>query len=254
MTKYTATILLAGCGFLALPVALARAEHHADVWVGRSAAGQLNISPVGFVPEDHFAYLLPSSGLLNGWVDNDPGFDGLADPDPPNDIFPLEPGTEVWLELIAVDPAFRLIDAATAEIIDLPGEATELGGHTLHVHNFWHINSDDPAFDPQQCIWHASFFLRDEGSTSYASSEALDFAFTNVPPEDWDGDFDDDSDVDLTDHEALNECLFGPDQVPAPDDPAITTCPIECLNGFDFDDDRDVDLEDYAEMQRVFTG
>ena len=191
--------------------------------------------------------------FLNGWGDNDPGFDRIVDPEPEADVYPLETGVEVWLELVSADPAVRLIDSGF-QIIDDPGESTLLGGANLHVHNNWHINSDDPAFDPQQCVWQMTFVLVDEGSTGYETSEPLKFSFTNVPLEQWAGDFDDNGSVDRDDHVALYECLSGPGEIPAPDDPAVTTCEVECLNGFDFDEDRDVDLRDFAELQLAFTG
>ncbi|MFH1416712.1 MAG: hypothetical protein ABII12_00280 [Planctomycetota bacterium] len=160
----------------------AAAEHEHDVWIGRSGTGQLKISPSGFVPEDHGHALVPVNGpLLFGWTDNDPGFDAVSTDDLPNDIYVLQPGAEIWLELVAIDPALRLIDNGF-QVIDEPGESTLLGDETLHVHNTWHIDSTHPAYNPDQYLWHATFVLRDDGSTNYATSEPLVFSFINCTP------------------------------------------------------------------------
>jgi len=240
---------------------MVRAQHDGDVWVGRTGDGQLAISPDGFIPEISYHALAKVDGpVFWGWTDNDPGFDGITDPDPEHDLYPLEPGCEIWLEVVLVDPAFRLIDGGF-QILDEPGEATLLGGHTLHVHNTWHIDSTDHDFDPFQCVWQGAFVLLDLGSTGYATSDPIAFSFSNVPwgpasdpPVPATGDFDGDEDVDLTDHAALLACLAGPTQRPDPDDPGVTTCEVECLNAFDFDEDLDVDLLDVAEFQTVFSG
>ena len=244
-----------GVAALLFGVSLAQAQHSGDVWVGRSSAGQLKISSQGYVPEENYHTLYPVSGLLNGWTDDSPGFDHISTDDPPADLYRLQSGAQIWLEVVALDPAFRLIDSVF-QILDAPGEQTYLGDHTLHVHNTWHINSDDPAYDPDQCVWHAAFILRDTGSTQYVPSEPFTFSFTNVPVRPSgtpaDGDFDADQDVDTDDYRALAACLGGPDLIPDPDDPEVTTCEVECLNAFDFDDDRDVDLRDFAGFQLVF--
>ena len=230
----------------------AEAQHTGDVWLGRSAAGQLKYSPAGFVPEETFHWLAPVSGLLKGWADDDPGFDRITTDDPAHDVFRLQAGVAVWLEVVSLDPALRLIDASY-EILDTPGESTYLGDQTLHVHSTWHINSQDPQFDPEQCVWHGTFLLRDTGATGYASSEPLTLGFTNVPVRPAatpaSGDFDADSFVDLADYAAFAVCQGGPGVLPDPQDPAVTTCVVECLNAFDFDNDRDVDLADFATLQ-----
>ncbi len=244
-----------GCIVLVFGVPIVLAQHQGDVWVGRSADGQLKVSPQGYMPEDNYHPLPEVNGpVLWGWSDNDPGFDRIASDDPDNDVYPLEPGAEIWLEVITIDEAFRLIDGAF-NVLDEPGEETHLGDHALHVHNTWHINSTDPAYDPGKCVWRATFVLRDEGSTGYAESAPFTFnGFTNVEVRDLAGDFDDDNDVDLDDFVAFAECLDGPNSIPDPNDPAVTTCEVECLNAFDSDDDRDIDVSDFAAFQSLFGG
>jgi len=229
----------------------AQAQHVGDIVVGQSAAGQLKIHPDFFVPGDNYAYLAPVVPPLQGWGDDDPGFDHATVGDPANDIYPLQPGAQIRLMVVSCDPAFRLIDGGF-QFLDQPGEQTYLGNQNLHIHNIWNINSDDPQYDPAQCVWHFACVLFDTGSTGYATSEPLSFSFTNVPLREADGDFDQDDGVDLADADAFYECLNGPDVLPAPDDPDVADCEVECLNAFDFDEDRDIDLEDQAVFQRVY--
>jgi hypothetical protein len=228
------------------------AQHDGDVWVGRTAAGQLIVSPSSYVPAENFKDLFPVSGLLKGWTDDDPGFDRLVDAEPEADVYPLEPGVEVWIEVLWVEPAFRLIDNSL-HILDEPGEQSLLGDHTLHVHPTWHINSNDPLFDPEQCVWQGAFVLRDFGSTNYEDSEPLVFSFTNVELREADGDFEENGTVDVEDWTALAECMAGPEVLPEPDDPEITTCVVECLNAFDFDVDGDVDIVDVGVFTQLFS-
>ncbi len=230
------------------------AQHTGDAWIAVDSNGQLTIDPRSYVPADNFAYLPPVSGLLKGWSDDDPGFDHTVAPDPAMTVFPLNAGAEIWLEVVTVDPAFRAIDDGF-QVLDAPGEDTELGGANIHQHMTWHINSQDPAFDPDQCVWHATFILRDDGATGYADSDPLVYSFTNVEVRAAGvaatGDFDASGTLDAADFAALAECLAGPEILPDPADPGVTTCVVECLNAFDFDDDRDVDLADAAAFQRL---
>jgi hypothetical protein len=59
----------------------------------------------------------------------------------------------------------------------------------------------------------------------------------------WDGDADQDGDVDAADFAVLAECLAGPGNVPTPPPPMTVE---DCLAVFDFDEDGDVDLCDFA--------
>jgi hypothetical protein len=223
------------------------AQHEGDVLVGRTQASQLTRG--GFDVDENYITLSPVSGLLNGWTDNDPGFDRVLIADPEADLWPLQAGAQVVLRVVAIQPALRSIDSSFS-ILDEPGEQTVLGNQDLHVHLTWHINSQSPAFDPDQCVWEATFRLRDAGSTNYQDSPPFVMKFTNVEQIIATGDSDDDADVDGQDHANLPECLAGPDIVPQPT--TFTTCEIDCLNWFDLDDENDVDLRDIAEFQNVF--
>ncbi|MCB9850423.1 MAG: hypothetical protein H6817_06925 [Phycisphaerales bacterium] len=243
----------AACATLLLARGVALGQHQGDVWIGVNTSGQLAASSNGFLPDANYAMLLPVNGIIKGWSNDDPGFDHVL---AGTDLQPLASGAQIWLEVVAVDPAFQAIDDGF-QFLNEPGEDTLLGGSTVHEHITWHINNQDPAFDPEQCVWHATFVLRDDGSTGYATSEPFTLNFTSadvrangVPA---DGDFDNDGGIDADDLAALAACMDGggPEHVPDPYEPGVTTCEVECLNAFDFDDDRDVDLSDFAAFQRL---
>ena len=187
--------------------------------------GKLKISPSGYVPEDNYYTLTEVNGpIFWGWSDNSPGFDRITAAEPENDVYTLESGAEIWLEVVEMDMALRMIDGSF-NIIQAPEDETYLGDHTLHVHNTWNIDSTNPNYDPEYCVWMATFILKDKGSTNYAESEPFTFnAITNVALQDLSGDFDDDGDVDIDDHDAIVVCLSGPEQLPQPDDSSVTTC------------------------------
>ena len=230
------------------------AQHAGDVIIGVNSNGQLKIDSEGFVPDLNY-FTLPVGGVFfPGWADSNPGFDHLVIEEPENDLSALAPGASIELEIVIVDDAFQVVVIGNPPLfLSQPGESGFLGDHTLHEHHTFHINSDSPQFDANQCVWHATFLLRDDGSTAYSDSAPFTYRFTNIPLEEADGDFDNNAAVDLIDHDALAECLAGPNQTPAPSDPLITTCEVDCINAFDFDDDLDVDMEDYAQFMVVFT-
>jgi len=233
-----------------------RAQHNTDLWVGQSG-GQVAWSPGGLTPGSVYHPL--DRSFLHGWSDNDPGFDHASTTE--GEVSPLPGGTEIWLEVVSLDAAFFVIDGAF-ELLALPGDSTFLGGADLHEHITWFIDEQDAGFDAEQCVWEATFRLTDEGG-GLADSDPFTLLFTNVPvrgggfppaPVSASGDFDGDRDVDLDDLNAFLVCVNGPQVRPAPSDPDVSTCEVDCHNAFDFDDDMDVDLMDFAEWQMKYTG
>jgi len=220
----------------------AYAQHDLDIWVGRTSTGQLKI---GGADISQPIPLLPTSGLINGWANNDPGFDRAVTSQPGNNLLALASGAEISLQLIFADPAFRVIDNSLA-ILELSGDETFLGDHLLHTHLTWHVNADDPGFDPLQCQWNAIFILIDDGATNYRDSAEFTLMFTLSFTGQADGDFNDNGFVDLEDVGLLADCLTGP---LLPSGPA---CMSVCLGVFDFDVDRDLDLMDFARLQMDF--
>jgi hypothetical protein len=69
----------------------------------------------------------------------DPGFGPLEEAEPEEGVFPLEEGTEVSVEIIAIDAGASLfIGNAT---LDAAGESAVLGTalEALHVHGEWRL-------------------------------------------------------------------------------------------------------------------
>ncbi|MCW5775641.1 MAG: hypothetical protein KIS87_04240 [Phycisphaeraceae bacterium] len=154
----------------------AAAQHDDDFVVGVNGLGTLMVE----ADLDEAFYLPPfDSGGVVGWFGGDPGFASLEEDEPDEDFYMLAGGADVWFVLVAVDPAFKVYDPFFS--LMSPGDSFALGGHEFDVHPFWHIDSDDAAFDPFQTEWHATFRLIDMGTTGYGASEAYRVAFTNVP-------------------------------------------------------------------------
>lgn len=263
---WPAVMLMVGALGLATPHAMA--QHETDVWVG-AAGGRLVFEPYGqpnhgLRPGSLYNQLDRTDFLFHGWSANDPGFDHVVTT--LGGVTPLPLASAVWLEVVSLDPGFYALDNSF-QFLESPGDSTYLGSlhefPSLHMHITWVIDEDDPGFDPDQCVWEATFKLTDEGG-SLADSEPFTFLFSNVPVRGGefdstttppaDGDFDKNGVVDSDDTEALGVCMNGPQVRPAPADPEVTLCEVECHNAFDFDDDLDVDLRDVAEYQAHYGG
>ncbi len=214
--------LIAATLLAALPLTRsASAQHAGDIWVGVSAAGQLKHA--GLDLNAVVVVLPPSSGALVGWADNDPGFDRVTLDDPNHDLFQMSPGAMIWAEVVQLDPAFRMIDASF-NVYDAPGERMLLGNNNLHVHAIWHINSQDPVFDPLRTHWRATLKLVDTGTTGYTDSADFTVRFGNVACQG--GDVDGDTLLTLADVDAFFEVL---------DDPAGHTDVQRCAADADLD-------------------
>lgn len=182
--KHRVAVVLLGSFALALPahVALAQCGDHGDILVGRTADDTLAVAPAEF-SFDEFVVLCAVDGLLQGYTSGNPGFDAeeVVD-DPENDFFRLEPGAAIAIEAVALDPACKAWGPGLASLIDEAGESVVLGGDNLHEHLTWHVDSDDPAFDPSEVIWSATFRLIDTGSTGYAASDPFTLQFIRAAP------------------------------------------------------------------------
>lgn len=165
------TALLAGAG-----AAFAQHDHEGDFVVGVDATGQLMVEG----DFDEAAFLPPfSDGGINGWLGDDPGFTNLDEDEPDEGFFMLAAGADVYFEFVSADPAFKVYDPFFA--LMSPGESFALGGHEFDEHPFWHIDSDDAAFDPNQTVWNVQWRLLDLGTTGYGESQVYTSQFTNVP-------------------------------------------------------------------------
>lgn len=149
--------------------------HEGDIGVARTASGKLQAFNVPSLP----VTLPPVSGLLDGFSDNDPGFDVLEADQPGNDLFTLQTGAQVRLRATAIDPAFKVWRPNLSSRIDAPGEEIPLGDHLLHEHPVWHIDSEDTFYSEGQAVWEATFVLVDAGTTGYATSDPFVLRFAN---------------------------------------------------------------------------
>lgn len=99
------------------------------------------------------------------------------------------------------------------------------------------VNEGDPGF---VAPW---------GETDIDGQQRVQGGFVDMGADEtpfWDGDADQDGDVDADDFAVLVECLAGPDTQPSPPPPMTAD---DCLEVFDFDEDDDVDLRDFADFR-----
>ncbi|MCP4591869.1 MAG: hypothetical protein GY842_14125 [bacterium] len=99
------------------------------------------------------------------------------------------------------------------------------------------VNAGDPTFTPEA------------GETDIDGDARVQGGFADMGADEtpyWDGDLDQDGDVDLDDFAGLVDCLSGPEASPAPTPPVLAQ---DCLDTFDFDEDGDVDLADCGELR-----
>jgi hypothetical protein len=251
--KWTLFIAGVSCGWASYP---AFGQHAADMWVG-SSGGSVALSTSGLVPGMVYSPLIRVDTFLHGWSNNNPGFDHVVGAQ--GGAGPLSSSAQIRLEVVSLDPALYVIDNSFT-LLDSPGDRTLLGGSTLHTHLTWFVDDTDPGFGAELCVWEGRFRLVDTGS-GLAPSLPFSLYFTNAPvrggefpptPTEANGDFDMDHDVDRIDQRAFAVCFSGPQVIPQPGNPAVTTCEVDCHNAFDFDDDLDVDLLDFAEWQVHF--
>jgi len=238
-SKYM-TIVFAQAFVCAMAVT-AHAQHAGDIWIGRSAAGQLKIDTTrGFDPLN--VIILPATDPPGGWSSNNPGFDKISQSYPDQDIYTLGAGHEVWLELISIDPACYVIVPPSYVILDTPGDRTKLSsGSTLHKHLLWYIDGEDSLYDPGQCLWNMTFVLKDYGTTHYADSRPFVLHLATGPA--CRADFNCDGHVDAIDFDTFSSCYNGPTNI----------IPENCRKA-DLNDDSYVDAIDFDGFSGCYNG
>jgi hypothetical protein len=234
--------------------------HEAHMLIGHSSAGQLVVNTADGIQNNTSTVLnlIPPGGFIEGYSASIPGFSLVLNSEPEVDCYPLATGADVWLELVAIDspllvietPSYLIINEQDPPVMQIGGEAT------AHVHPLWLLDTLDPAFDSMQCVWEASFVLRDNGSTGYADSEMLTFRFSagQVPCT---ADYDCDRDVDSDDFAICEQCVTGPsiwgEMMDIP--PSCSLLPSHRGSiAADLDADNDVDLHDLAKLQLCYRG
>ncbi|HOA72219.1 MAG TPA: hypothetical protein PL151_07040 [Phycisphaerae bacterium] len=234
--------------------------HEAHMQIGRSASGQLKCNPADGVQDDTLTVLnlIPPGGPISGYSASVPGFGLVISPSVADDCYPLDPGADVWLEIIAIDAPLLMVETPSYWIINerIPPELRIGGDINAHVHPLWLLDTTDPAFNPVQCTWEIYFILKDKGSTGYHPSELMRFRFSagRVPCP---ADFDCDGDVDSDDLDLLHSCATGPavryDAVGLPAGCTLSADGFGVLPA-DLDKDWDIDQTDFAIFQRCYSG
>jgi hypothetical protein len=164
---------------VALLAILASAHAHEGVMhVGRTDTGTIAIADFDF--HDLFT-LSPASPPLTGWSGHEPIFESIEADDPGAGIFVLDTAAKVSVEVVLFSPAVKLWNHDLDHSISAPGQQLTLGALPFTEHTTWHVDADDPAFDPLATEWTATFRLIDTGSTAYAPSEAYSLHFTIIP-------------------------------------------------------------------------
>ncbi len=167
-------ILLAASG-LAPGIAVAHEHHEGDFVVARSPGDQLILNeedgrhvdePIDLTP-------IPPGGLVEGWSEDDPGFDHQHEDEA--GYLALESGAEIWLQIVSLDPALKLISDNIP--YDEPNDLIYLGDHEIHKHMTWWVDSEDAGFNPTQGAWFGTFELIDEGMTGYGDSSPFTLEF-----------------------------------------------------------------------------
>lgn len=174
----TAVVALLAISSPALASLINPRHEEDDVNIGVSGAGQLVVE---FGDEQ---ISLPAvSGLLNGFLGDEPGFFTIDEDEPDEDIFVIGAGANIVLEVISFDDALKAWTPGFAAILSQPGDTWSLGAAPFDTHPFWHIDSDDAGYiaPPLQTKWSATFRLLDTGSTGYSPSEPIMVTFTPEP-------------------------------------------------------------------------
>jgi hypothetical protein len=153
-------------------------EHAGDLIVGRTDTGELAIE---FDFEEPIV-LQPTSGLLSGWALDEPGMDVLEEDEPDEDFYQLPLAADVVFVVTSVDPGLKMWLAGFVEVLDSAGDEWHLGSvDTIHQHGTWHIDSNDPGFNPSAGPWSMSFQLVDRGMSAYSDSPIYTMTFVPEP-------------------------------------------------------------------------
>ncbi len=156
----------------------ATAQHEGDIEVGVYASGQLG----AFVPAESTLLdeIAPGNPFgLHGWSGEEPGFASLLVAE--DDLNPLDPTADLWLEIVGLSPAMRVLDPSTFSDIGIGG-TWSLEAVPFDTHPIWMVDSDDPAFDPGQGRWTVDWRLIDQGGSAYDASEVYSLSFVIPEP------------------------------------------------------------------------
>ncbi len=127
---------------------------------GEAGEGALQIE---FLWDVHHRMNDPLLPGLSGWQDADLAFEEFPATDPARNIYPIDAGTNIALEIIDFEPGVKLRDPAnTDSFIAAPGETFAIGkgGTSFFTYPIWHIDDTAEGWTPK-ATYAASFRLID---------------------------------------------------------------------------------------------
>ena len=142
--------------------------HLHEIFIGRSAAGQLKIKFGGHPPVVLAQSVHPQ---FPGWADAQPGFEATIIDYPAEDFYILSPTSNIEWMLVAIGPNLTVINQFGSGPM-LVGETYLLGNPVFDVHPFYHIPTGIPG--------HTTFFrfkVRDRSGT-FTDSIEVEIPFT----------------------------------------------------------------------------
>lgn len=127
---------------------------------GEPGQGALQIE---FLWHMHHMMNNPLPAGFDGWIDDDLAFEEFLANDPARDIYRIDAGVKLALEVIDFDPGVKLRTTGDlASFVDAPGQQWSVGtgGTSFFTYPTWHIDPTTPGWQPQ-ATYAASFRLLD---------------------------------------------------------------------------------------------
>lgn len=171
-------VALLSLQLVALPAFAGDDHEHADDRELGHWMGQINVV---FEPGEVFS-LEPTSGILEGWTGDEPGFVTVDADEPDEELLAFPAGTQLVLEIVSLDPALKAHTPGFVSVLTSPGDTWNMPAIPFDDHPVWHIDVTDPGFDPMQTEWVGVFRILDVGTTAFMPSENFSISFTNLPP------------------------------------------------------------------------
>src|SRR5262249_34738900 len=135
--------------------------------IGRSAAGQLRIVIEVSMPAPIPPSIFPG---ITGWANAEPGLASAELDEPAQDLFQLDPGSDVEFELVAFDPGIQIVTSH----VWVPGETLEFGPPVFDEHLVFDIYNGSVGF-----TYAIQIRVRDL-SGLYTDSDVVTLQFTPV--------------------------------------------------------------------------
>lgn len=167
--------IMAACA-ACIALASAALAHEDDYNIGSTADGGGQLAVIVGTPNP---IPLPTvSGLLNGFALDDPGFASILTPT--DGLFVLSPTASIRLEVLAVDPDLKAYTPGFISTLDHAGAAWDIGAPDFDTHPTWHIDSDDPDYNPARPFWTMQFRVIDTHGV-YSPSDPVTAQFVPEP-------------------------------------------------------------------------